>query len=105
MNIRGLMVGFAAAALCVTVSGMPRSNRLSRARVARTSTSTSHVPERPRRSVDVTAVTPTGRTIYVKAGGDLQAAIDDARPGDAIELEPGGTYHGPFKLRRKDGNG
>lgn len=104
MNIRSLMVGLAAVALCVTVSGMPRSDRLSRARAAKASASTSHVPERPRHGVDVRPVTPTGRTIYVKAGGNLQAAIDDARPGDSIELEPGGTYHGPFKLRRKDGN-
>jgi hypothetical protein len=41
----------------------------------------------------------------VKADGDLQAAIDEARPGDAIELEPGATYQGPFRLRRKDGGG
>ena len=41
----------------------------------------------------------------MKAGGDLQAAIDDARPGDSIELEPGATYRGPFKLRHKDGSG
>ena len=39
------------------------------------------------------------------AGGDLQAAIDDAKPGDAIALEPGATYTGPFRLPRKDGDG
>src|SRR5205807_2148115 len=39
------------------------------------------------------------------SGGDLQAAIDGASPGDLIALEPGATYHGPFRLPRKDGSG
>jgi hypothetical protein len=30
-----------------------------------------------------------GVAIYVRAGGDLQAAIDRARPGDRILLERG----------------
>jgi hypothetical protein len=62
-------------------------------------------PERPRASVDIAPVATSGRTIRVPAGGDLQAAIDDARPGDAIALEPGATYRGPFRLPRKDGDG
>jgi parallel beta-helix repeat protein len=32
------------------------------------------------------------RTIAVKAGGSIQDAVDAARPGDTIEVEPG-TYH------------
>jgi hypothetical protein len=63
------------------------------------------LPERPRQQVDVTPVAVTGRTLRVPANGDLQAAIDAARPGDAIALEPGATYHGPFRLPRKDGDG
>ena len=31
------------------------------------------------------------RTITVRAGGSIQAAVDEARPGDTIEVEPG-TY-------------
>ena len=63
------------------------------------------MPERPRQQVDVAPVAVTGRTISVAANGDLQAAIDAAKPGDAIALEPGATYRGPFRLPRKDGDG
>jgi hypothetical protein len=34
----------------------------------------------------------------VRPGGDLQAAINAARPGDTILLEPGATYTGNFRL-------
>jgi carbohydrate binding protein with CBM6 domain len=42
-------------------------------------------------------------TIPVAAGGSLQAAIDAAKPGDVIELQPGATFDGPFRLRAKAG--
>jgi Carbohydrate binding module (family 6) len=42
-------------------------------------------------------------TISVPAGGNLQAAIDAAKPGDVIELAAGATFDGPFKLRAKAG--
>jgi hypothetical protein len=42
-------------------------------------------------------------TIFVPAGGSLQAAIDAAKPGDVIELQAGATFDGPFKLRAKAG--
>jgi hypothetical protein len=42
-------------------------------------------------------------TISVAAGGSLQAAIDAAKPGDVIELQPGATFDGPVKLRAKSG--
>jgi len=42
-------------------------------------------------------------TIQVKAGGDLQAAIDNARYGDVIVLEAGATYKGPITLPFKEG--
>ena len=38
------------------------------------------------------------RGTTVPSGGDLQATIDRARPGDVILLEPGGTYVGNFTL-------
>ena len=40
-------------------------------------------------------------TIVVPAGGDLQAAIDIAQPGDTIILQAGGSYNGNFRLRNK----
>ena len=36
--------------------------------------------------------------VYVPAGGNLQAAIDAANPGDTIVLQPGATYVGNFRL-------
>ena len=44
-----------------------------------------------------------GATLNVPAGGDLQAAIDAARPGDTILLQAGATFNGPFRLRVKNG--
>jgi hypothetical protein len=43
-------------------------------------------------------------THTVRAGGDLQAAINAAAPGDTILLEPGVTYSGNFTLPVKSGN-
>jgi hypothetical protein len=61
-------------------------------------------PELPRAQVDTTEPKLTGRTIHVAAGERLQAALDDARAGDRITLEPGATYEGPFRLPRKSGD-
>jgi hypothetical protein len=38
-------------------------------------------------------------TIVVPSGGNLQAALDVAQPGDRIELQAGATFTGPFILR------
>ena len=46
----------------------------------------------------------TGATITVPDGGDLQAAIDRAQPGDTILLSPGATYAGSFELPVKSGS-
>src|SRR5919109_1173848 len=62
-------------------------------------------PELPRVFVDTTLVAPTGNTIAVAAGGDLQAALDAAQPGDVITLQAGATFTGPFTLPKKSGSG
>jgi hypothetical protein len=43
-------------------------------------------------------------THLVPGGGDLQAAINAANPGDVIELQAGATYTGNFKLPVKNGD-
>jgi hypothetical protein len=43
--------------------------------------------------------------ISVPAGGNLQAAINQAVPGDVIMLAPGATYTGNFVLPAKSGTG
>jgi hypothetical protein len=40
-------------------------------------------------------------TLIVPAGGNLQAALDAAQPGDTILLEAGATFTGPFILPPK----
>jgi hypothetical protein len=46
----------------------------------------------------------TPQAVAVPAGGNLQQAIDAARPGDTITLDPGATYVGNFVLPVKQGN-
>src|SRR5206468_8797592 len=43
-------------------------------------------------------------TIAVNAGGNLQAAIDAAQPGDTILVQAGATFAGPYKLLAKGGS-
>jgi len=46
---------------------------------------------------------PVAQTVTVSAGGDLQDALNRARPGDTILLERGATYIGNFTLPAKEG--
>src|SRR5207245_844491 len=62
-------------------------------------------PDTPRVFLDTTLVAPTGTTIAVSSGGDLQAALNAAQPGDVITLQAGATYTGPFTLPNKTGTG
>ena len=63
------------------------------------------LPERPRVILNTTYVPPTGRTLAVPAGGDLQAALNAAVGGDVITLQAGATFSGPFTLPNKSGTG
>jgi hypothetical protein len=47
----------------------------------------------------------TGRLVMVREGGDLQAAIDGASPGDVIAIDPDAIFVGPFVLPEKEGDG
>lgn len=62
-------------------------------------------------AVCLAALAPPGRLtalqtrpVVTPAGADLQQAIDAARPGDTVTLEPGVTYVGNFVLPAKPGN-
>src|SRR6059036_1747101 len=48
--------------------------------------------------------TPTGAIVNVPSGGDFQAALNNAQPGDQIVLAAGATFTGPFTLPVKSGN-
>jgi len=59
----------------------------------------------PQAQVDVTMPSMTGSTIKVAAGGDLQAAINAAKPGDEIVLAAGAAFTGSYTLPNKAGDG
>jgi uncharacterized protein YjdB len=62
---------------------------------------TATLPELPRATASASVPAPTGRTIRVAAGGDLQAALNSALPGDVVALAPGATFVGGFVLPGK----
>src|SRR5690606_3379272 len=59
------------------------------------------LPELPREFLDTRYVAPSGRTITVGNGGDLQAALNDARDGDEVVLSAGAVFKGNFTLPRR----
>lgn len=63
------------------------------------------LPVLPQATVDTTLVAGTGRSLTVAAGGSVQAALDQALPGDTILLQAGATFTGAFRLPNKAGAG
>ena len=61
------------------------------------------LPEPPRKFVEIPKPAPPRRVHAVPAGGNFQAALDAAQPGDVITLAAGESYVGRFILPRKDG--
>ncbi len=64
--------------------------------------------ELPRVFLDTTyapPAVPPGNLISVSSGGDFQAALNAARPGDVIQLQAGSTFTGNFVLPNKSGTG
>jgi hypothetical protein len=57
--------------------------------------------ELPRVFLNTAYVAPTGATLTVAVGGDLQQALNAAQSGDVILLAPGATYTGNFTLPAK----
>ena len=50
-------------------------------------------------SFEIVSAPAGGRVIKVPAGGNVQAAIDQARSGDVVELQAGAVYSGQIDLR------
>ena len=59
----------------------------------------------PKAFVQTDGIASNGKTTSVPAGQSLQAALDDAQPGDTLILQAGVVYMGPFTLSNKHGNG
>jgi hypothetical protein len=51
------------------------------------------------------AAAQTGSPIVVSAGGNLQAALNQAQPGQVVEVQAGATFDGNFILPVKTGTG
>lgn len=56
------------------------------------------------RRIGTPAPNGPGSVIQLAANGNLQRALNQAKPGDTIVLEAGAVYEGPFTLPKKDGN-
>jgi len=61
-------------------------------------------PQLPRIAVELPSAPPAAPTRTLGVGDDLQAAIDGAKPGDVIALQPGAVFKGAFTLPKKDGS-
>ena len=59
------------------------------------------LPTLPQVFLNTTYAPPSGNTITVNAGDNLQAAINLAQPGDTIVLQAGATFAGTFTLPNK----
>jgi uncharacterized protein YjdB len=104
----GVVVGVAAGSANITASasGKSGSAAITVTSAPPTSGLTAIPPALPSAYVNTSYTLPTGQTINVPAGGNLQTAIDQAKRGDVITLQPGATYTGNFVLRaNKSGTG
>ena len=68
------------------------------------SAQTGSAPELPRVYLNTNYTPGAGRVIPVTAGGDFQAALNQAQPGDVITLQAGATFTGNFTLPNKSGS-
>jgi len=60
--------------------------------------------ELPRVAVELPAGSSNAPVRILSEGDDLQDALDDAKPGDVIALQPGVIFKGPFTLPMKNGD-
>src|ERR1700680_3777278 len=69
------------------------------------STNAQTLPAPPQAYVDTTYPVQTGVIIPVSSGGDFQAALNAAQPGDTISLAAGASFVGNYSLPVKNGSG
>jgi hypothetical protein len=96
--VSALSVG--SARIDATVDGVTGSGTVT----VRSRSSSGSDPELPRTFIDTQYRQPSGGTIQVNAGGNLQNALNDAQPGDQIVLQAGASFEGSFTLPAKSGS-
>jgi hypothetical protein len=93
---------------------MPEQGRASQVRVAPETVSVATAggarvryvaPVPPQKTVEVGYPALSGKSRLVQAGGNLQAALDAAQPGDEVVLAAGATFTGNYVLPVKSGSG
>ncbi|HEY2851620.1 MAG TPA: Ig-like domain-containing protein [Gemmatimonadaceae bacterium] len=97
----GVVQGVAAGSATATATSEGKSGSSS---ITVTSSTTTSVAELPRSYLDTHYAPPTGNTISVPAGGNLQAALNNAQPCDVIVLQAGATFTGTYTLPNKSGS-
>jgi uncharacterized protein YjdB len=86
------------ATIQATISGVSGSGTVSVTSTSSvTGTAIANLPTLPQALPSTTVGAPT-RVVRVPAGGDLQAAINAARPGDEVRLAAGATWTGNFVI-------
>ncbi|MEW6734116.1 MAG: fibronectin type III domain-containing protein [Acidobacteriota bacterium] len=85
-----IYLAFSLSCFSITLTGQPTAS----------AESDPHLPT----LLATTYTSPTGQTIFVDDGGDLQAALDQAQAGDQVVLKAGATYIGNFVLPLKSGS-
>jgi biofilm PGA synthesis N-glycosyltransferase PgaC len=86
------------------LSAVPIEPGRSAAERAESVSAARRTPAAPRSVVETAFPSIKGRTIHVPSGGDLQKALNEAKGGDRITLEPRAMYRGPFHLPAKEGS-
>ncbi|MEO6445713.1 MAG: Ig-like domain-containing protein, partial [Gemmatimonadaceae bacterium] len=90
-EVRGVVDGIAGTVTLTVSDTATQSNQV-------------RLPDLPSDSVVLRYPTVTGRTVMVRAGDDLQAALNDAARGDEVVLQAGATFSGTFTLPAKPGD-
>jgi len=109
MRIPTLVCAARAASLIVALSACAQKAPLTAVDTSGTSgnlppDNVPNAPELPRTYLDTHYAPPTGNTISVAQGGDLQAALNAAQPCDVISLAAGAVFTGTFTLPAKSGS-
>jgi uncharacterized protein YjdB len=100
VSLSGVVQGVTAGAATITATSEGKSGTAS----ITVTSPTTNAPELPRSYLDTHYVPPTGNTITVPAGGNLQSAINSAQPCDVIVLQAGATFTGTYTLPNKSGS-
>ena len=106
INQSGLVTALAAGTVPViaTIDGIQGSASLVISAALPPPPPASYNVELPRTYLNFPYPARTGKTITVSAGGDFQAALNNAQRGDEIVLQSGATFTGNFFLPAKSGN-